>query len=171
MPGWDESRIDGRSNPTSPQDRAAGGFLQNSWNGAVSSGAEVILIVSWNEYLENSYIEPSQNLGTQALDTLRSLISTWKGGAPAPVPVANPAAAEGAPSGITYDPGYNVRLRGAPSTEADTIATLPYTVVVDIIGRNADSSWVQVNFNGTSGWAAAWLGTVNGDLNAVPVTG
>jgi hypothetical protein len=171
MPGWDESRIDGRTNPTASQDRAAGGFLQSSWNGAVSSGADVILIVSWNEYLENSYIEPSQNLGTQALDVLRPLISAWKGGAPAPAPAANSAPVEGALSGITYDPDYNVRLRGAPSTEANTIATLPYSAIVDVIGRNADSSWVQVNFNGTSGWAAAWLGAVSGDLNAVPITG
>jgi len=169
MPGWDESRIDGRSNPTAPQDRAAGGFLQNSWNGAVSSGADVILIVSWNEYLENSYIEPSQNLGTQALDTVRSLIASWKGGAPAPAPAA--AAPAGEPTGVTYDPGYNVRLRGGPSTDAEVIGNLPYDAVVQIIGRNGDSSWVQVNFNGISGWAAGWLGSVNGDINAVPVTG
>ncbi len=80
LPGWDESRIAGRTNPTAPQLRAAGEFLTRSWNGAVSSGANTILIVSWNEFLENSYIEPSQKLGSQALDTLRPLIAKWKGG-------------------------------------------------------------------------------------------
>lgn len=68
LPGWNESAVAGRENPTSPQDRAGGAFLTNSWNGAASSGAGAILIVSWNEYLENSHIEPSQNFGTLALD-------------------------------------------------------------------------------------------------------
>ena len=47
----------------------------------------------------------------------------------------------------------------------------PYDAIVDVIGRNGDSSWVQVNFNGTSGWAAGWVGTISGDINALPVTG
>ncbi|MCC7450222.1 MAG: hypothetical protein IT324_22580 [Anaerolineae bacterium] len=79
MPGWDESRIQGRTNPTAPQARARGQYLTNSWRGAAASGANVILIVSWNEFLENSYIEPSQNYGTQSLDILRPLIAAWKG--------------------------------------------------------------------------------------------
>jgi hypothetical protein len=170
MPGWDESRIEGRTNPTDPQDRSAGRFLSASWNGAISSGANVMLIVSWNEYLENSHIEPSQNLGWQALDTLRPLISAWKGGGGA---VASTAAGapEGAPTGLTFDPDYNLRLRSAPNTESDVIDTIPYNVVVQVVGRTADNSWVQVNYNGASGWAAAWLGVISGDLNAVPVTG
>lgn len=79
MPGWDESRIAGRTNPTDPKSRDAGAFLTRSWKGAVASGANAILIVSWNEFLENSYIEPSQLHGTQTLDILRPLIRAWKG--------------------------------------------------------------------------------------------
>ncbi|MBE2270596.1 MAG: hypothetical protein IAE80_20330 [Anaerolinea sp.] len=80
LPGWDESALSGRTNPTSRRDRANGQFLTNSWNGAVSSGASIILIVSWNEYFENSHIEPSSAYGTQSLDTLRPLIAAWESG-------------------------------------------------------------------------------------------
>lgn len=80
-PGWDEDLIaarDGRPTPTTPRDRAGGAFLQQSFNGAVATGADVILVVSWNEFMENSHIEPSQVYGTQALDVLRPLIAAWK---------------------------------------------------------------------------------------------
>ncbi len=79
-PGWDESAIAGRTNPTTPRARNNGEFLTNSWNGAAASGASIILIVSWNEYFENSHIEPSQQYGSQSLDVLRPLIAAWKSG-------------------------------------------------------------------------------------------
>jgi hypothetical protein len=81
-PGWNENKIaarEGRSNPTKPKDRAGGRFLSTSWKGAVGSGAQIIMIGTWNEFVENSHIEPSVLYGTQSLDTLRPLISAWKG--------------------------------------------------------------------------------------------
>ncbi|HLU08974.1 MAG TPA: endo-1,3-alpha-glucanase family glycosylhydrolase [Oceanobacillus sp.] len=168
LPGWDEQALAaGRSNPTSPQDRAGGQFLTRSWNGAVSSGANVILIVSWNEYFENSHIEPSQAFGTAALDILRPLIAAWESGAPAPAAGGAPA---GSPTGVTYAINSNLRLRSAP-VNGDVITTVPYNTVLDVVGRTADNNWVQVNYNGQSGWMSAGYGTFNGDLNAAPVTG
>jgi uncharacterized protein YraI len=248
LPGWDESRIAGRGNPTSPKDRQGGKFLERSWKGAAASGADAILIVSWNEYLENSYIEPSQNFGTQSLDVLRPLIAAWKGNAPPPAeaaPQANPPqpgdrvvtpsisslkvrsgagqnfpsigsihqgesyavrgesngwyqidfngqtgfvfgqyvtvsggqptggqpAPAGQPTGVKFTAQYAARLRGAPNGGAPTLATVPFKAEMDVVGRTGDSSWVQVNYNGSTGWMAARLGTFTGDLNAVPVTG
>ena len=174
-PGWDESAIaarEGRSNPTNTQNRAGGGYLTQSWNGAASSGAGVILIVSWNEYYENSHIEPSQNYGTTALDTLRSLISAWKGGQPAAAaaPAAS-GAAPGTPTGQTFTLGFIANFRSAPNTGAGVIDLIPFATVVDVVGRNADASWLQVNFNGSSGWVSASLGMPSGDVYALPVTG
>ncbi len=243
LPGWDESHIEGRGNPTSPKDRNGGGFLTNSWNGAISANGGAILIVSWNEYLENSHIEPSQNFGTTALDTLRPLIAAWKGGSDAAAPEAvtpsgdrvltptvvlnvrvgantdsetlgkirpgdvyairgeangwyqidynggqgwvssqwvtvtegtapaGDAPAAGAPSGLTFTATNNVRLRSAPTTEAEALATIPYQGVLEAIGRNGDNSWVQVNYNGGSGWISVQFGTLSGDINSLPVTG
>lgn len=80
-PGWDESRValvQGRENPTATKDRDDGLFLRRSFNGATASGADILLVVSWNEYLENSHIEPSQRFGDTALNTLAELASSWK---------------------------------------------------------------------------------------------
>lgn len=169
LPGWDESALAaGRPNPTSPRARNNGQFLTNSWNGAVSSGANAILIVSWNEYFENSHIEPSQVYGTQSLDTLRPLVAAWKGGASAPAASGGPA---GSPTGVTYAVNSNLRLRAAPSTSGDVIASVPFGTTVDVIGRTGDSNWLQVNYGGQSGWMSNGYGMVTGDLNSAPVTG
>lgn len=250
LPGWDESLMAGRANPTSPQDRSGGEFLTNSWNGAASSGAGVILIVSWNEYFENSHIEPSQTFGTLALDTLRPLIAAWKGGSSAPMSAADaPAdsgprvlrpnttfvnvrtgagtdfekigeirpgevyaitgeaagwysfdfngqtgwvfsgivvvsgggtsanaatsapAAAGAPTGITFTTNYIANFRSAPGEGSSVLSQIPYQTVLDVTGRSADNTWVQINFNGQNGWVAAHLGNLSGDLNTAPVAG
>lgn len=169
LPGWDESALAaGRPNPTSPRARNGGQFLTTSWNGAVNSGANVILIVSWNEYYENSHIEPSQAYGSQSLDTLRPLVAAWESGGPAPAAAGGPA---GSPTGVTYTVHSNVRLRSVPSTDGDVIASVPAGTAVDVIGRNADTSWVQVNFGGQSGWMSAGFGSFAGDVNAAPVSG
>lgn len=174
LPGWDESSMAGRPNPTSPQDRASGQFLTNSWNGAAASGAGAILIVSWNEYFENSHIEPSQSHGSQALDVLRPLIANWKAGGPVNAQAPAPAAGEGeapAAPGVTFTTDYRVNLRSAPNQSADQLATLPFQAVVGVVGRTEDAQWVQVNYNGQTGWAAAWLGRLNTDIQSLPVTG
>ena len=168
LPGWDEQALAaGRSNPTSPQDRAGGNFLTNSWNGAVSSGANVILVVSWNEYFENSHIEPSQSFGSAALDRLRPLVAAWESGAPAPE-VAGASA--GSPTGVTYAVASNLRLRNAP-VNGNVITTVNGGTVVDVVGRTADNSWLQVNVGGQSGWMSAGYGSIAGDINVVPVSG
>lgn len=252
LPGWDESNMAGRSNPTSPQDRGGGAFLTNSWNGAAASGAGAILIVSWNEYFENSHIEPSQIHGSTALDTLRPLIANWKAGGPVAVTAGgNTASAPAAPAGpgvtvlrpnvfslnvrgtpaldgpilgqigvddvfavageangwykisfngqegwvsgqyvgvfqqqgagggeqaaaaagVTYSTRFRVSLRGGPGESFPRLDTLPYPTTVGVIGRTADSSWIQVSFNGQTGWVSAELGNLSVDVQTLTVTG
>ena len=113
-PGWDETKVaqrDNRPNPSPVKDRAGGQFLANSFNGAVASGANVIMIGTWNEYVENSHIEPSNVYGTQALDTLRPLIAAWEGQSPAPQ--SDSASTGGVPAGatVTARTVLNVRTR------------------------------------------------------------
>ncbi len=81
-PGWDEdaiARITNRPNPTSPRSRSSGDFLREAWSGALAAESDVILVVSWNEFIENSHIEPSIRYGSQALDILERLIIEWRG--------------------------------------------------------------------------------------------
>lgn len=159
-PGWNENNIaarEGRGNPTSPKDRADGQFLANSFNGAVASGADVIMIGTWNEFIENSHIEPSQLYGTQSLDTLRPLIGNWKGTAPASaesVPAGEPA--PGTPS-VTST--VNLNVRPAPNTDGDPIGKIspgtPYAIVGEQVG------WYAINYNGQTGWVSAQYVTVS----------
>lgn len=84
-PGWDESRVaarDGRPNPTGHRERAGGQFLRSLWSGAAASGSDIRLVVSWNEFIENSHIEPSRNHGRAYLDVVRDLAAQGCGAAP-----------------------------------------------------------------------------------------
>jgi hypothetical protein len=165
MPGWDDTAIaerTGRENSVSPRSREGLRYLTNSFNGAAASGANTILVVSWNEYFEGTHVEPSELYGTAALDTLRPLISAYKAGTIAP---PAPAAATG-PALTTY---FSVNLRAAPSTEAEIVTVIPVNTTVAVVARNAASDWLRVRFNGQSGWVAAHLGQFSGDLNALPV--
>lgn len=81
-PGWDESKVaraENRPRPTSPRPREDGAFLTTAWQAALETDSPVIIITTWNEFMENSHIEPSEVYGTQMLDTLRDLLGAWDG--------------------------------------------------------------------------------------------
>jgi hypothetical protein len=162
MPGWDESRLPGRSHPTPPQDRGNGDFLYRSWSGATQAGTPSILIVSWNEFQENSYIEPSARYGTQALDVLRPLITAWKAGKAVPVmhfsptvtlaPTSAPPSrqATAPPTGKSLTANTLVIVRAAPKADSMRPGTIdvgqPYPVEAQ------QGNWYQIPFNGQHGW-------------------
>jgi hypothetical protein len=68
-PGFDARLIGGQS----AVDRRGSATLRAEWQAALSSLPNAIGIISWNEFSENTYIEPSQKYGTTALDTVRDL--------------------------------------------------------------------------------------------------
>lgn len=47
---------------------------------------------------------------------------------------------------------YNLRLRALPSTESETLTTIPFNTVVMLAARTADSSWWQTGYDGQTGW-------------------
>lgn len=157
-PGWDETKIaarEDRGNATSPRDRADGRFLANSFNGAVASGADVILVGTWNEFVENSHIEPSLKYGTQSLDTLRPLIASWKGNIPAPVD--NSGASNVPPpsalSGRVAVMKANMNVRSSASAEGEKIGSAPQGSAYLVIGEA--EGWVQIDFGGQPTWVAS----------------
>lgn len=157
-PGWDETKIaarEGRGNPTSTKDRAGGQFLSNSFNGAVSSGANIIMIGTWNEFIENSHIEPSVLYGTQALDTLLPLIANWKG-----VVTDSPSAAvlEAVISGRVAVTNANLNVRTTSSTDGAKIGTAPAGGAYSILAEA--NGWYQIDFEGQAGWVSGQYITI-----------
>jgi hypothetical protein len=59
---------------TTVVDRKNGDTLRTEMNVAVQSNPDMIGVISWNEFTENSYIEPSQKYGHQYLDVLSTIL-------------------------------------------------------------------------------------------------
>ena len=93
MPGWDDTRLVERPKPYK-RDRQNGEWYRAAWAGAASANPDWIVITSWNEFVENTYIEPSARYGAQYLELTRALAANWKAGAP----LNNPAPANRAAS-------------------------------------------------------------------------
>jgi hypothetical protein len=75
-PGFDARQVGGKS----VVDRRDGATLRRSWQAALATVPDMIGVISWNEWSENTYIEPSQEFGSRELDVLRDLT----GAPPAP---------------------------------------------------------------------------------------
>ena len=164
-PGWDEqliARREGRPNPTSPRDRAGGRFLANSFAGAASAGVDVILIGTWNEFIENSHIEPSVNFGSQSLAVLRPLSADWKAGGAASSPAPAPAPGAGAsPTGTAACATAVVNVRPGPSTSGAPIGRAQPGQCYSVLGSERD--WYLIDFGGRQGWVSARFVRITGD--------
>ncbi len=133
--------------------------MRNSWAGAVSSGANTILIVSWNEFLEGSAIEPSQALGSQALDILRPLIAAWKGHAPAPAgPEVAPQSASGPTQQVLTARYATVKVRAGAGLNFEQIGEIHQGETYPVLGKT--NGWYMISLNGQNGYVAANFVTV-----------
>jgi hypothetical protein len=72
MPGYDDTNIPGRSK-TFSVDRAGGAYYERTFQGAIASRPDWVMISSFNEWLEGHQIEPSVSYGTRFLELTRSL--------------------------------------------------------------------------------------------------
>lgn len=80
-----------------------------------------------------------------------------------------PPTAPSVPVGVTITSNTTLRMRSGPSTDYSQVGTLPADSTAPVLGRNAASDWVYIEHEGIRGWVAVWLGTINGDLNVIPV--
>lgn len=96
MPGYDDWRT-GRSDAFSV-DRRGGDYYRKTFEGAIASDPDWIIITSFNEWVEGSMIEPSRSYGDLYLNITAEQVARFKGsGAPAP------AALISSTSGPDYD--------------------------------------------------------------------
>jgi Glycosyl hydrolase family 99 len=68
-PGFDARRVGG----TRVVPRANGETLRREIDAAVQSSPDAIALISWNEFSENSHVEPSIRYGRRYLDILRDI--------------------------------------------------------------------------------------------------
>jgi hypothetical protein len=113
-PGFDARLVGG----TRSIDRKDGQTLRQQYTAAVSSSPDVLGLISWNEFSENSYVEPSQAFGSRYLDVLRDLTA-----ARAPNP---PQATD------SSDTAVSVRGRLLPNVVV--LAVFPLILIAVVVG-------------------------------------
>jgi Glycosyl hydrolase family 71 len=69
-PGFDARLVGGTRNI----ERLGGDTLRREWSTAMDSSPDAIGLISWNEFSENSEVEPTTSFGTTYLGVLSSLI-------------------------------------------------------------------------------------------------
>jgi hypothetical protein len=84
MPGYDDRKT-GRGNAFAVG-RENGAYYARSWQAAIGSAPDWIVITSFNEWPEGTYIEPSQTYGNLFLDLTAQWSAAFRGSAPPPPP-------------------------------------------------------------------------------------
>ncbi len=62
-----------------------------------------------------------------------------------------------------------LKIRSGPGTTYPEVGKMPYGQSAPALGRNAESSWLYIDYNGTRGWVAIWLTNVTGHVSRLPV--
>ncbi|MDH4207424.1 MAG: endo-1,3-alpha-glucanase family glycosylhydrolase, partial [Anaerolineae bacterium] len=79
MPGYNDLFIQGRTGRFS-HDRRGGAYYRETWEAAVNSAPDLVVITSFNEWLEGTQIEPSVSYGNLYLDLTAELSAAYKRG-------------------------------------------------------------------------------------------
>jgi hypothetical protein len=125
MPGWDDTRTGRPSAYVRP--RADGEYYRQSFNAATTSGADWVIVTSFNEWVEGTQIEPSVGYGDLYLGLTRDLANAFRAGQPF-VPTPTPTVT-GTP---TNTPLPSSTPTSTPSpTPTDTSTPLPTSTPTD----------------------------------------
>jgi hypothetical protein len=77
MPGFDERLIPGRGPNPRYIDRQNGAYFHNQLDAVFANSPQWVMIDTWNEWFENTYIEPSVNYGDQYLQIAGGYLKSW----------------------------------------------------------------------------------------------
>lgn len=175
MPGYDDTR-------TTRADRFArarsnGDYYRATWNAAIQSRPDMVVITSFNEWVEGSMIEPSVTYGNLYLDLTREFTAQFKSSPPLSVEEKNARAATGTPrptqalapptivpeptATLQFPDAYRtteiLRVRAGPGTDYDMLGKLERGFVLDVLARSEDSKWLAIAYPdfGSLGWISA----------------
>ena len=179
MPGYND--ILARPGNGFAQDREGGGYYARSWAAAVASNPNWVVITSFNEWPEGSYIEPSQAFGDGYLGMTAQWSSQFKSGGGAPAgtfiavasaPAAPPeATAEPTPSGPTaWVETQLLYARSGPGTHFSVVQELSAGAALPVTGRSdTPAPWWQVEVGGQSAWVSGDFVRTSGAVDATPL--
>lgn len=77
-PGYNDQKLRGTLNPI--VDRAGGQRYTDTWTAALTGQPDWVLVTSWNEWWEDSQIEPGVLTGSQALSQTAQRAAAWQAG-------------------------------------------------------------------------------------------
>jgi hypothetical protein len=179
MPGYNDTRI---RQSGFARDRAGGTYFTQSWQAAIDSRPNWIVINSFNEWPEGTYIEPSTAYGDQYLGLSAAWSSTFKGtsgpvvdaaafAAPPPAPTPTSIPQPNIPTAMVDVALLNVRA--GPGTEFEQIGQVPLGTMLPITGSASEApDWWQVAYardanTSEPAWLYAPLVTALGPLEQV----
>jgi hypothetical protein len=196
MPGYDDTRTT-RADKFA-RSRENGNFYRATWNAALASRPDLIVITSFNEWVEGSQIEPSVSYGNQYLDLTREYAAQFKSSPPPsaeeksalaatatprpPTPTATSSTRVAPPTPtppnettVPFPDAYRttdiLRVRSGPGTTYETIGKLPPAFVLDVLGRSQDNQWLAIAYPdfGSLGWVSAAFVIPQSGLEQFPV--
>ncbi len=186
MPGYSDLGT-GRSDKFA-RARNNGDYYRTTWQAALGSGPDWVIITSFNEWVEGSQIEPSVSYGNLYLDLTRQYAGQFKSGsftvsgasAPAsPAALAKPSAAistQNAPTKSTLKSNQRttteiLRVRSEPNANSEILGRLKVKSTVTIVARTRDGRWLQINYPDAKhpGWISAEFVTPHTDTDNLPV--
>lgn len=176
MPGYNDAKI--RASGFA-RDRENGAYFARAWQAAIASRPSWIVINSFNEWPEGSYIEPSAAFGDQYLALAAEWSGTFKGTAgqyvrpaalpaPAPVAAATPTPRPEPDRPTAYVAVSLLNVRAGPGTGHAVVAQFAQDAALPITGRHdAWPDWWQVAHQAGTGWVYAPLVETAGPLEQV----
>jgi len=184
MPGYNDVRI--RPNSGFLKDREGGSYYERAWQAAIGSQPNWIVINSFNEWPEGTYIEPSAAFGGHYLGLTAAWSGQFKAGggqqaaaqpvveqafvaaAAAPPPTATPFPEPTEPT--VYIQTVLLNLRAGPGTEEYAILDqVSVGQALPIRGRDSTGEWWQIEDGERVAWVAGAYVHAAGPLETVPV--
>jgi hypothetical protein len=179
MPGYDDSRI--RPGAGFRIEREDGAYYQRSWSAAIASQPNWVVITSFNEWPEGTYIEPSAAYGARYMELTAAWATQFKNGA-APdsaaieaaspkielQPLATPAPpTPTVPTAIVVS-ANGLNLRSGPGSQYDILTVLVNGLALPITGQDTlYPDWWQVQAGDQTGWISATYAQTAGPMQQV----
>lgn len=184
MPGYNDLRI--RPVNGFARDREGGAYYERAWQAAMASNPNWIVITSFNEWPEGTYIEPSAAFGGHFLNLTAAWSNAFRAGggqattaetivaAAAPLPTAIPA-----PTATPYpEPSLPtvyvqtalLNLREGPGTDGFAIiGQVAADSALVITGRDEGGEWWRVATESGHAWLSGAYVYAAGPLSDVPL--